>query len=519
MPVKNQVMPPMRPKAQGNSDDNALQDESWVNDVGPSLPLKAMVQTEQNRTAKVQPARVSSAAQVVKPVMPAKPRSFIERGHPLWPVVLHLSERICQELALRPETTSLSESALSESVRKRAFELLRAEPAFVSMIHNQAEADAVLSGVVREVVGYGPLETLLHDETVTEITCIGPCRIYVERDGVLEEISPVFEDERHMVRGIENMLRRAGQHTQPGCTLIDTRLPGGVQLNAVLPPNALQGPVITLRKGVQQPLTLAELVSSGMLSQDMADVLQACVEGRLNIVVCGGQDAGRDVLLNALCAAFPDDERIITIEETAMLRLPQKQVIGLVAQAGGDVTMRDLLANALRMQPERLVLSNCRGEEAREMLRAMYTGYNGSLMSMYATSAADCLTRLETVCFTCNIAVPAVPASIIRRQLAESLDVVVHLSRLPDGSCRIVDIAEVSGNGDELNVQSIFRYYDDGPETGNDTGHFEPTGLCPTFLEKLSVMDIHLPCELFTPLTQVLRRKRDSRPGAYPRSR
>lgn len=512
MTVKNQVLP-QRPKAQGNNDESEFQDDSWVNDVGPSLPslpLKATARTEQSRATRVQ-----SVMKVVKPHSP------IEHGHTLWPVVLRLSERVWQEMMQRPEIVSLAEPALTELVRKRAFELLRGELSFAGLIHNQAEADAVLEGVVREVVGYGPLQTLLEDTTITEITCIGPLRTFVERNAMLEEIASPFEDERHMTRIIENMLRRSGQRLQSGQTLFDALLPDGVQLSIVLPPSAPLGPVLTLRRGAQEPLTLAELVSGGMLSQDMADVLQACVEGRLNIVVCGEQECGRDMLLNALCAAIPDDERIITIEESATLHLPQKQAIGLVAQANGGATKRDLLAHALHLRPDRLVLGNCRGEEALAMLRAMYSGYSGALMSIYATGATDCLSRLETLCFTWNISTSTVPVSIIRRQLAESLDVIVHLSRLPEGTSKIVDIAEVLGNGDDLNIQSIFCYRDDGPdsETGGFTGHFEPTGFYPAFLEKLAIMDIHLPCEIFTPLTQVLRRRSDSHPGAYARSR
>lgn len=354
-------------------------------------------------------------------------------------------------------------------------------------------------------IGYGPLEYLLKDDNITEVTCIGPRRTYVERNGLLEEVPCYFEDEQHMLRVIEHMLQSAGQRLQPTWPITDVRLPDGMHLNIVLPPSAVNGPTITLRKGVKEPLTLAELVRGGTLSQAMADLLLACVEGRLNIVICGSQNSGRTTLLNALCAAIPNEERIITIEESAELRLRQKQVIGLLAQTmgppiAGRVTLRDLLVNALRMGPERIILGECRGEEVLEMLQALYTGYNGTLMTAYATNAQNCLTRLETLCFTGNISMQSISTNIVRRQMADSLDVIVHMSRLPDGSRKIVDIAEIlSARNDALKTQSIFSYHNEGldTETGKATGHFEPCGVFPAFLSKLAVMDIHLPQAMF----------------------
>ncbi len=350
--------------------------------------------------------------------------------------------------------------------------------------------------------GYGPLETLLKDDSISEITCIGPRHTYVERNGLLEEVPCYFENEGHMLRIIEHIMRQAGQRLQPGWPIIDVRLPDGMQLNVVLPPNAVNGPVFTLCKNVKESLMLEELVCNGTLSQAMADVLQACVEGRLNIIICGGQNSGRTTLLNALCAAIPDEERIITIEESAELRLRQKQVIGLVTQAMGpqvarNVTLHDLLIHALKMGPERIILGKCRGEEMMELLQALYTGHNGSLMTAYATNAQNFLSRLETMCHSGDT---SFPTHIIQRQIADSVDVIVQMSRMPDGSRKIVDIAEVlSSEDDRLKVQSIFRYTDIGldAETGNVTGNFEPCGINPEFLTKLAVMDIQLPREMF----------------------
>ena len=342
--------------------------------------------------------------------------------------------------------------------------------------------------------GYGPLETLLKDDSITEVACIGPHRTYVERNGLLEEVPCHFENEGQMLRVIESMLLQTGQQLQSGWPIIDVRLPNGVQLHTVLPPNAVNGPVLTLRKEmVQEPLTLAQLVRSNTLSQPMAEVLQACVEGRLNILISGTQNSGRTTLLNALCAAIPDEERIITIEESAELRLHQRQVIGL--QVARNVTLRDLLMSALHMGPERLILDECRGEEVLELLHALYTGHNGSLMTVYARDAQDCISRFVAMCHSDDIA-----EHIIRHQIVDSVDVIVQMSRMPDGTRKVIDISEVlSGEEDELKVQSIFRYSVKGldAETGKVTGDFATCGISPLFLTKLAVMDIHLPQEMF----------------------
>lgn len=364
--------------------------------------------------------------------------------------------------------------------------------------HNQQETGGGPGGSS----GYSPLETLLKDDSISEITCIGPRRTYVERNGLLEEVPYHFENEGQMVRVIEQMVLQNGQHLQPDWPIIDTQLSAGMHLNAVLPPCAVNGPTLTLRKHVKESLTLEELVCNGTLAQAMADVLQACVEGRLNMLICGGQHSGRTTLLNALCAAIPDEERVITIEESAELRLQQKQVIGLVASATGpqgarSVTLQNLMKSALQMGPERIVLDECRGEEFMELLQALYTGYNGSLITAFATDIPNCLSRLETMCHSSDT---AFPAHIIRQQIADSVDVVVHMSRMPDGSRKVVDIAEVLfSSDDELKVQSIFHYSNIGldTETGKVTGDFEPCGISPKFLTKLTVMEVHLPQEVF----------------------
>ena len=407
---------------------------------------------------------------------------YIGVKHPLWPLVLKLSERIWHELYQRPDIASTPDLLLVELVRKRAIDLLKAEPKHASQVRDLSEAELLLHSVVNETLGYGPLETLMKDERVYEITVIGPRFAYVERDGQIEDVECCFEDDRHMQRVIENMLRRAGRRLAPGWPLIDARLPDGTLLNVALPPSAVNGPVITMRKPSRKPMTLADLAAIGALSEQMADYLRACVQARRNIVVCGDVASGRTTLLNALCEAMPAGERIATIEEAAELQLGQKHVVSLVSQltgadGPGGVTMRDLLRHALRGGCERVVLGECRGDEALELLQAMYSGYNGALLCIYASALKDCLAHLETLCLAAGT---SMPAATIRSQLAATLDVIALTARLRDGTRKVINIAEVQGfDASAIRLQSIFHFKQTGIDTpsGHVQGEFMPSGL------------------------------------------
>ncbi len=502
MVLQNRVAFSTRLKMQ---DAPESQDDSWLNDVGsasqsssknifeddttiPLSRLKAKIPapgraglpehastpapSSMSRQASSQaPAREQQAA--------ANPPSseYIGIGHPLWPLVLRLSERIWRELYQKPDVTSASDLVLIEFVRKRAIDILRAEPALAQQVQGLAEAEHLLHSIVNEVLGYGPLEPLVKDGSIYEITAIGPRFTYVERNGNIEDVPCSFEDDRHMLRIVENMLRRAGRHMGPDCPIVDVRLPDGSLVNVVMPPYAVNGPTITIRKRSKKPFTMEDLVQVGSLSQDMAGFLRACVQARLNIVVCGGTASGRTTLLNALCAYIPLQERITTIEEAAELQLNQKHVVALVSQlagtgASGGATMRDLVKNALRTRSDRIILGECQGEEVLEMIQAMYNGYKGALICMYANNLRDCMLRLETMCLAATM---HMPVEMIRSQIASAVDVIVYVSRMRDNSRKVLNIVEVQGlEANAIKLQSMFYYRDAAP--GQLKGEFVPSG-------------------------------------------
>jgi pilus assembly protein CpaF len=331
---------------------------------------------------------------------------------------------------------------------------------------------------------------------------VGPHLTYIERHGITEDVPCNFEDDQHMQRIIENMLRRAGRRMKSDWPIVDVRLPDGSLVNIVMPPSAVNGPTITIRKASKKPLSIDDLIQMETLTAEMAEFLRACIQARLNIVICGGIASGRTTLLNALSAYIPAEERIATIEEVAELRLSQKHVVALVSQltssgSTGGVTMRDLVVNALRIGSERILLGECRGDEVVEILQAMNNGYNGFLMTQYANDLRNCLTRLEAMY---QAAGATLPVTLIRAQIATAVDVIVHVSRLRDGSRKILNIAEVQYmENDVIKLQSIFHYkntpFDAAPDKLKRT--FELSGFCPTFLPKFEAMDIHLSPEMF----------------------
>ncbi len=347
---------------------------------------------------------------------------------------------------------------------------------------------------------YGPLDSLLQDKSISIVTALSPKRIYIERNGQIQETPYSFIDEQHMVCVIERLLRSAGQSMPTHSPLTDVRLPDGSFLTVAMPPSAVNGPALTIRKSTKKMLTMNELVEQGWMSQAMADVLLACVQARLNIIACGHVGSGRTTLLNALCAAIPERERIVTIEEVAELRLKQSQVVGLLTQRTGSdtteqVTLRDLLIHAQRMQASRIIVGECRGNEATELLQAMYSGLDGSMMTMYAHNVKDCLTRFETLCLAGSTQITPTTSALIRTQIAQSLNIVVSLS--PEQ--KITNIAEIQyADGDPLKVQSLFHYRAADKDTASTRkGIFEPSGFYPTFMEKCEAMQVNIPRETF----------------------
>ncbi len=407
-------------------------------------------------------------------------------GHPLWPVVYRLSERVYQELGRRQAIVERQDAEVEGLARECAVDILRGETALAAQVHNLTEAEQVMQAVVDEVSGYGPLVSLWRDDAVTEIMVVGPRFTVVERNGDMREVACHFEDEQHMIRIVGNILRDAGRVFDPSVMISNARLPDGSFISVIMPPGAVKGPTLTMRKRRRHVLTLPELVKLEMLSEPMAEFLMECVEARLNIVICGGLRSGRTTLLNALAALISPAERIVTIEDVAELQFEQKQVIALEARLivsdahkwehGINAGMRELLFNALRLRPERLVVGDCWNDEAGVLLSALHTGYAGSLFNMYANGLQDCLNRLEMMWLSNR---PATPLVVTREQVARVVDIVVYLARLSNGTRKVMNIAEVLGTQDgRIKARSIFHYQ----EHGEGQGQFEPGGFVPTCL-------------------------------------
>ncbi len=464
------------------------EEDAWLNDAMP--PLSALKrpqreaqppQLERHRELPIsneQPSNVSKTEDGPGPGM------GIRTGHRLWPVVLQLSTHIWEELMRIQGRVPGQKRGMIDFVRRRSLALLRKEPALVGHMHNLEEVEQVLRGVVDEALGYGPLEGLLSDEDVAEIMVVGPHLTFVERMGKIREVNYHFEDERHMMRIIGNMLRRAGRSVEPERATLDVRLPDGTLVNIVMPPPAIKGPTITMRKPSCVQHGLNGLVRLGSMSQEMADFLSTCVRARLNIIICGERRSGRTTLLNALAACIQADERIVTVEEMAELRLSQKHVVTLEAYATEEENqrksaMRNLVINALRMQPGRLIVGECRGDETETLLSAMYSGYDGSMTTIYARHAQDCLNRLEMMWL---VGEPQLLHPTIRKQVARSLNLIIQVGYASDRSRKVLEIVAVQGDdGDRVKLQSIYHYVDAGVDekTGKVRGSFEPQGVHP----------------------------------------
>lgn len=347
----------------------------------------------------------------------------------------------------------------------------------------------IVKSVQNEITGLGPLEELISDSTVSEIMVNGPNQVYVERKGKLVLSDVKFQDEEHVRRIIDRIVTPLGRRIDDSNPMVDARLKDGSRVNAIIPPLALCGSTITIRKFSDTPLTIENLMGFGSLSPEMAGFLEAGVRGKLNILVSGGTGSGKTTLLNVLSAFIPHDERIVTIEDAAELKLMQDHVISLESRPAnlegtGAITIRDLVKNALRMRPDRIVVGEVRGGETLDMLQAMNTGHDGSLTTAHANSARDALARIETMVMMSGM---ELPVTAIRQQCAGALDLIVQQARLRDGSRKITSICEITGmEGDIITTQEIFRYVVDGLDSNNKfTGHFESTGVVPQCCDKV----------------------------------
>jgi pilus assembly protein CpaF len=363
--------------------------------------------------------------------------------------------------------------------------------------------------VVADVLGLGPIEPLLRDETVTEVLVNGPDLIYVERNGRLEETAIRFRDAEDVMRVIHRIVGPLGRRVDESSPMVDARLPDGSRVNVIIPPLSLDGPCISIRKFSSAAYGASDLIRLGSVTEGLMQFLRACVGARINIIVSGGTSTGKTTLLNVLSKYLPSDERIITIEDAAELRLQQRHVIRLEyrppnVEGKGEVTIRQLVINALRMRPDRIVVGEVRGGEALDMLQAMNTGHDGSLTTAHSNSPRDTLHRVETMTLMAGM---DLPLRAIREQIASAIDLIVHLDRMADGSRKVVRVTEVQGmEGDVIVTQDIFRFVQTGIDNGRVAGHLEGMGIRPRFMDKIEGAGITLPPEMFAPVHEGRRR-------------
>lgn len=358
----------------------------------------------------------------------------------------------------------------------------------------------IFQGVLDDLFGYGPIQNLLNEPEITEVMVNGAANVYVEQEGKIVKTSVKFDSDDHVLRVIERIVLPLGLRIDRDHPTVDARLPDGSRVNAVIPPVAIDGPSITIRKFSHEKLTVEQLLAFNSLTPQMADFLKACVVSRLNILISGGTGSGKTTLLNVLSGFIPGSERIVTIEDAAELRLHQDHVVRMESRPPnveglGNVSIRDLVRNALRMRPDRIVVGECRGGEALDMLQAMNTGHDGSLTTLHANTPRDALSRLETMTLMSGI---ELPVKVIREQIASAVDLIVQQSRVRDGSRKVTQVSEVVGmEGDTVVMTDLFKYEQTVDDQGKLHGEFKPTGMRPLFMPRLEVAGFKLKAEIF----------------------
>jgi pilus assembly protein CpaF len=368
------------------------------------------------------------------------------------------------------------------------------------------ERREIVRQLTDDILGYGPIEPLLRDDSVTEIMINAPDRVYIERAGKLEHTPVRFVDDSHIMRIVDKIVSQVGRRVDESSPMVDARLPDGSRVNAIIPPLALNGPTVTIRKFSRDPYTVNDLITFGTLSPRAAQFVAACVRGKLNVLISGGTGTGKTTTLNAMSAFIPGDERIVTIEDAAELQLQQEHVITLESRPAniegtGEIKIRELVRNALRMRPDRIIVGEVRGAETVDMLQAMNTGHEGSLTTIHANSPRDALSRLETLVLTAGV---ELPHRAIREQIASAFDLLIQIERLVDGSRRITAISEVLGmEADVVTLQDIFAAAPPGEEESYAAAHrllspLRATGLKPHFMEKLAANNVVLPPTFFS---------------------
>ncbi len=407
-----------------------------------------------------------------------------------------IQERLLAEID--PNWDASRADEVRQTIRELLDQILQQEGIPLS----RAERQRLYEQLVAEILGFGPIQPLLEDDTITEIMVNGPKQIYVERGGKLYKVPIQFEDDAHVMRIIERIVAPLGRRVDEASPYVDARLPDGSRVNIVIPPISLVGPVITIRKFFKKPLTIEDLIRFGSITPEAVQFLEAAVKARLNIIVAGGTGSGKTTLLNILSGFIPEGERIITIENAAELQLRQEHVVRLESrppnvEGEGEVTIRDLVINALRMRPDRIIVGEVRGGEALDMLQAMNTGHEGSMTTLHANSPRDVLSRLETMVLMAGM---DLPTRAIREQIASAVDLIVFQSRMRDGSRKVVAISEIAGmEGDVISMTDLFVFEHGGYREGKVHGRLRPTGLRPKFMDKIRAAGIYLPPRIFAP--------------------
>jgi len=432
---------------------------------------------------------------------PSRMTELRVRRRPASPVqdaYLDLKARIQNKLIADLDPTM--DVTKTDEVRRTIEEMYNNILAEEHIVLSRAERQRLFEQIVAEILGLGPLEPFLADSTITEIMVNGAKNIYIERDGLVQRTNAVFESDDHLMRIIERIVAPLGRRIDESQPYVDARLPDGSRVNAVIPPISLVGPTLTIRKFFKIPLTVERLIELGSVTAEAMELLKACVVAKANMLISGGTGSGKTTLLNVLSGFIPNSERIITIENAAELQLRQEHVVTLESrppniEGRGEVAIRDLVINSLRMRPDRIIVGECRGAEAFDMLQAMNTGHEGSMTTVHANSPRDALARLENMILMAGM---DLPHRAIREQIASALDVIVQLERRRDGSRKIVSITDVQGmEGDVITMSDIFKFELAGYEDGRVIGMLRPTGLRPKFIDKIEAADIHLPPAIF----------------------
>jgi pilus assembly protein CpaF len=418
------------------------------------------------------------------------------------------SQETYQDLKNRVQTKLLAgldpsmDVTKTVEVRKTIQDLFEQILTEENIVLSRAERARLFEQISAEILGYGPLQPLLDEDSITEIMVNGAKNIYIERFGKIQRVPLTFESNEHVMRIIERIVSPLGRRIDESSPYVDARLPDGSRVNAIIPPISLVGPVLTIRKFSRNPITVDQMIQYGTFTPEFVTFVQACVESRLNIVISGGTGSGKTTLLNVISGFIPEDERVITIENAAELQMRQEHVVTLESRPPnienrGEITIRQLVINALRMRPDRIIVGEIRDEAALDMLQAMNTGHDGSMTTAHANSPRDLLSRLETMVLMAGM---DLTVRAIREQVSSAIDLIIHVERMRDGSRKVVNATEVVGmEGEIITLTDVFVFEQTGIDNGKIRGRMHATGLRPKFMDKLDAAGAHLPANIFSP--------------------